>query len=530
VAALRALILSGTIARGRERAGVEAWAAWRAQPARQREEAGRFLSTLGNAAAEALGHWLLLEDRAAALAAWFGAEALAAMARGPDAIARIEEALDRDIAALDALISRQLDAVLHARPLRRLEGSWRGLSWLVDQLPQDRMVKVRLLTVSWREICRDLERAIEFDQSALFRKVYEDEFGMPGGEPYGLLLVDHAVRHAPGPGSPTDDVAALLGLAQVAAAAFAPLIAAASPELLGLDTYAEAGPAFDLADALRLPDRMRFQGIKAREDTRFLGLLLPRVLGRAAWQDDGRRADGFRYREYAPRHDARVWTSPIYAFGAVAARAFSRHRWPAEVRGAEPQWEPTGGVVDTLPHERLPSDPPGPPPRPPVELALTDEQERQLADGNLIALVGLEMLPEATFGALPSLHRPPRMTTEAATANQRLSSQLNNMLCVSRFAHCIKLMGRDMVGSYKTAEEVEFTLQRWLSKHVSGLAGGELAAARSPLRDARIEVRERPGKPGSYGCVIQLQPHHQLDDIGAAFRLVTELTAPRAAA
>lgn len=530
MAALRALILSGTIARGKERAGLEAWAAWRAKPAREREEAGRFLSTLGNAAAEALGHWLLLADRVASLAAWFGAEELAAMARMPDALARIEEALDRDIAALDAMISRQLDAVLHARPLRRLEGSWRGLAWLAEQLPQDRMVKMRLLTISWREICRDLERAAEFDQSQLFRKIYEDEFGTAGGEPYGLLLVDHAVRHAPGPDSPTDDVAALLGLSQVAAAAFAPLIAAASPELLGLDAYAEAGPAFDLADALRLQDRMRFQGIKAREDTRFLGLLLPRVLGRAVWRDDGRRADGFRYQEYAPRHDARVWTSPIYAFGAVAARAFARYRWPAEVRGAEPQWEPSGGVVDTLPHERLPSDPPGPPPRPPVELALTDEQERQIADGNLIALVGLEMLPEATFGALPSLHRPPRMTSDAATANQRLSAQLNNMLCVSRFAHCIKLMGRDMIGSFKTAEEVEFTLQRWLSKHVSGIAGGEVAAARSPLRGARIEVRERPGKPGVYGCVIQLQPHHQLDDIGAAFRLVTELTAARSAA
>lgn len=530
MAALRALILSGRIARGQQAAALSAWGAWRATPMREREEAGRFLSTLGDAAVEALGHWLLLTDKAAALLAWFGPDGLRALMAGPDALARIEEALDRDIAALDAMISRQLDGVLHARPLQRLEGSWRGLAWLTDQLPQDRMVKVRLLTMSWREMCRDIERAIEFDQTVLFRKIYEDEFGTPGGEPYGMLLVDHYVRHAPGPGSPTDDVAALLGLAQVAAAAFAPLIIGASPELLGLDSYAEAGPAFDLADALRLQDRVRFQSIRNRDDARFLGLLLPRVLGRAAWRDDGRRADGFRYQEYLPGPAARVWTSPIYAFGAVAARAFARFRWPAEVRGAEPQWDPTGGVVDTLPHERLPSDPPGPPPRPPVELALTDEQERQIADANLIALVGLEMLPEATFGALPSLHRPPRMTSDIATANQRLSAQLNNMLCVSRFAHCIKLMGRDMVGSFKTPEEVEFTLQRWLSKHVSGMAGGEIAGARSPLRNARIEVREQRGRPGSYGCVIHLQPHHQLDDIGAAFRLVTELNATRAAA
>jgi type VI secretion system protein ImpD/type VI secretion system protein ImpC len=528
--ALRTLILSGAIARGKDRVAIEAWAAWRATPARDREEAGRFLSTLGSAVAEALGHWLEAQDRATLLATWFDASALREIARGPDALARLEEALDRDIAALDALIARQLDAVLHARQMRRLEGSWRGLHWLAAQLPQERTVKVRLLTISWREICRDLERAAEFDQSNLFRKIYEDEFGTPGGEPYGMLMVDHAVRHAPAADSPTDDVAALLGLAQVAAAAFAPLVLAASPEMLGLDAYAEAAPAFDLADALRLQDRIRFQGIKAREDTRFLGLLLPRVLGRAAWRDDGRRADGFRYQEYAPRFDTRVWTAPIYAFGAVAARAFAKYRWPAEIRGAEPHWEATGGVVDTLPHERFPSDPPGPPPRPPVELALTDEQERQIADGNLVALVGLEMLPEASFGALPSLHRPPRMTSDVANANQRLSSQLNNMLCVSRFAHCLKLMGRDMVGAYRTPEEVQFSLSRWLSKHVSGLAGAGDSAARYPLRDARIEVREHPGKPGSYGCVIHLQPHHQLDDVGAAFRLVTELTAPRAAA
>ncbi|MDW8397820.1 MAG: type VI secretion system contractile sheath large subunit [Acetobacteraceae bacterium] len=528
--ALRDLVLSGRVAHPSEREALEAWAAWRSAPPSGREEAGRFLSRLGSAAVEALGHWLALADRAGALSAWFGQEALRAMAAAPEATARIEEALDRDIAALDAMISRQLDAVLHARPLRRLEGSWRGLYWLARQLPQDRSVKLRLLPISWREICRDLERAAEFDQSQLFRKIYEDEFGTPGGEPYGLLLVDHAVRHAPGPGSPTDDVAALLGLAQVAAAAFAPLVLAASPELLGLDSYAEAGPAFDLADALKLQDRARFQAVKAREDTRFLGLLLPRVPGRPAWQDDGTRPDGFRYREHAPRHDTRVWTSPVYAFAMVAARAFARYRWPAEIRGAEPQWEATGGVVDTLPAERFPSDPPGPPPRPPVELALTDEQERQIADANLIALVGLELLPEATFGALPSLHRPPRMTTEAANATQRLSAQINNMLCVSRFAHCIKLMGRDMIGAYKTPEEVEFALGRWLSKHVSGLVGADSTAARYPLRDARIEVRERPGRPGVYGCVIHLQPHYQLDDVGAAFRLVTEIAAPRAAA
>jgi type VI secretion system protein ImpD/type VI secretion system protein ImpC len=215
---------------------------------------------------------------------------------------------------------------------------------------------------------------------------------------------------------------------------------------------------------------------------------------------------------------------------AVAARAFARYRWPAEIRGAEPGWEALGGVVETLPHERFRADPPGPPPRPPLELALTDEQERQLADAELVALCGLEGLPEASFGAVPTLHRPPRMTSEVANANQRLSAQLNSVLCVSRFAHVVKLMGRDMVGSFASASEVELRLQQWLNRHVSGLAGGGDVAARYPLRAAQVEVRERPGQPGSYGCTILLQPHYQLDEVGASFRLVTELTAPRRAA
>jgi type VI secretion system protein ImpD/type VI secretion system protein ImpC len=259
-------------------------------------------------------------------------------------------------------------------------------------------------------------------------------------------------------------------------------------------------------------------------------LVLPRALARTPHDDDGTRADGFRYREHAPDAAARVWMSAAYPFAAVAARAFARYRWPAEIRGAEPGPEATGGVVEGLPVERFRSDPRGPAPRPPLELVLTDEQERQLADSQLVSLCGLDGLPEAAFGAVPSLHRPPRMSAEVAEANQRLSAQLNNVLCVSRFAHCVKLMGRDMIGSALSAPEVELRLSRWLQKHVSGLLGGGDAAARYPLAEARVEVRERPGKPGSLACTIHLRPHHQLDDVGAAFRLVTDLSAPRVAA
>lgn len=490
--------------------------------------AGRFFSA--GSPARDMAAFLAEDDHAAILMAWMGGPALRRIATsGQDRRALLEEALDRDIAALDHLISRQLDAILHQPRLTRLEGSWRGLAWLVDGFVQDRLVKVRLLVLRRAELARDLERAAEFDQSALFKLVYEEEFGTPGGEPFGLLAADYEIHPGPSPGHPVDDVALLSQMAAVGAAAFCPIILPAAPELVGLDSWHGAPTTLSLAEALRTPERARWRSLASREDTRFLALILPRTLGRRAWADDGSRADRFRYREAAGTAASRVWSTAIYALASVAARAFARYRWPAEIRGAEPGWEAGGGVVETLPHQRFRADPPGPPPRPPVELTLTDEQEREAAEAGLIAFCGLESLPEGSFGAVPSLHKPPRMTTDIASANQRMSAQLNSVLCVSRFAHILKLMGRDMMGSFMSAEDVELRLQQWLNRHVTGLAGSGDASARYPLRDARVEVRERPGRPGSYGCTIMLQPHYQLDEVGASFRLVTDLAAARAA-
>lgn len=490
--------------------------------------AGRFFSSGASlrdqgAPAREVAEFVTEREPAAVLRAWLGGAL-------PATRDLLEEVLDRDIAQLDRMISRQLDAILHQERLRRLEGSWRGLAWLVDGFVQDRLVKVRLLVMRWAELARDLERAAEFDQSHMFRMVYEEEFGAPGGEPFGMLAADYEIHPGPSAAHPVNDAAVLDQLAAVGAAAFCPIVLPVAPELLGLDDFHGAGTTMSLAEVLRGPERARWRSLAAREDTRFVALVLPRTLGRPAWRDDGSRADRFRYREDAGRPSQRVWTTPVYALASVAARAFAKFRWPAEIRGAEPGWEPTGGVVETLPHERFRADPPGPPPRPPLELSLTDDQEREAADGGLVALCGLDSLPEASFGAVPSIHKPPRMTTDIANANQRMSAQLNSVLCVSRFAHIVKLMGRDMVGSALSAEEVELRLQQWLNRHVTGLAGSGDAAARYPLRDARVEVRERPGRPGSYGCTITLQPHYQLDEVGASFRLVTDLAAPRLAA
>lgn len=467
---------------------------------------------------------------AQALATWFGHSEALRLAAQP---AACRAALDRDIAALDALLGEQVDALLHHPRLQRLEGSWRGLAWLTAGLDPARKVKVKVLNLPWAELCRDLDRAAEFDQSQLFNKVYESEFGSPGGEPYGLLVIDHELRHRPGPGAPTDDVAALNQLAGVAAAAFAPTILSASPALLQVEQLSDLGMATSLGEPFRGPEFARWRSLSGREDMRFIGIALPRVLARQVWEDDPARTDGFRYAEYAPTAASRVWMSAGYAFAAVVARAFDNHAWPADVRGAETDYV-GGGLVTDLPIESFRTDPDRVWIRPPVELMLSHRTEAALVDAGMMPLSVLPFGEETVFSAVRSLQAPASHlgpTAAAADANARLSAQLNSMLCVSRFAHYVKIIGRDMTGSFQTAEQIEGRLQSWLTSYVnSSLTAGPEMRARFPLVAARISVRERPGRPGVFGGVIHLQPHFQLDNVAASFRLVTDIVAPGAQA
>ncbi len=455
---------------------------------------------------------------------WFGAERGARLRVDEQSL---RDAVDRDIAAIDALISEQLDAILHHARLRRLEGTWRGLAWLVDGVELSNRLKIKVLNIAWPELCRDLERAIEFDQSYLFRKIYEEEFGTPGGEPYGLLVVDHEVRHRPSATARTDDVTGLAALSGVAAAAFSPVVIGASPTLLEVDSFGDLAMATDIAAPLRNTDHARWRGLASRPDMRFVGIALPRVLARPPWEDDGTRADGFRYAEYAPTSEERVWMNAAYAFAAVAARAFAHYAWPADVRGVETD-RVGGGLVTDLPLEPFRTDPDHVWVRCPAEIVLTDHQERQLLDAGLMPLSSVPNSEDLVFGAVRSLLVPQRYqgaTAQVADANARLSTQINSILCASRFAHHLKMKGRHMVGSFKTADEIERFLQDWLTQYVNGnLSSGGDSRARYPLVAGRVSVSELPGKPGSFGCVVHLQPHYQLDDIAASFQLVTDLS------
>jgi type VI secretion system ImpC/EvpB family protein len=492
-------------------------------PVREAMLSGRFVGNRDSTVADAISGFLSTEA-GDAIDRWFGA--------GRGAHLRIDEqalrdALDRDIAAIDAMLSEQLDAILHHARLRKLEGTWRGVAWLADVTETSNRLKLKVLNIGWPEICRDLERAIEFDQSLLFRKVYEEEFGTPGGEPYGILLIDHEVRHRPSAEFRTDDVTALASLSGVAAAAFSPVVIGASPALLEVDSFADLATSTDLAAPLRNAEHARWRSLASRADMRFVGVALPHVLARAPWEDDGTRADGFRYREYAPTNEERVWMNAGYAFASVVARAFAHFAWPADVRGVETD-RVGGGLVTDLPLEPFRTDSDHVWVRNPVEIVLTDRQERSLLDVGLMPLSSVPFSDELVFGAVRSLQTPQRYqgpTANAADANARLSTQINSILCASRFAHHLKMKGRHMVGSFKTASEIEHFLQAWLTQYVNGnLATSGDSRARFPLVAGRVTVNEIPGRPGSFGCVVQLQPHYQLDDISAAFQLVTDLS------
>lgn len=462
-------------------------------------------------------------DPGRALNTWFGPERARHLAADAHACCC---AIDRDVTALDRLISAELDAILHHPRLQRLESSWRGLAWLAGRLEPSSRIKLRVLNLPWPELCRDLERAAEFDQSILFRKIYEEEFGSPGGEPYGLLVIDHEVRMRPTPGASTDDLSALAALAGVAAAAFTPTVLAASPSLLEIDNFAGLAMVGDVGAPFRQPDYARWRSLAGLEDMRFLAVTVPRVLARRRWGDDPARADGFRYDEFAPNIADRVWMTAGYAFAAAVIRAFTNYAWPADVRGSETD-QLSGGLVDGLPVEPFQADPNDVWACPPLDIVFTDRQERALIEAGLMPLTALPFGTEAVFAAVRSLQSPAHYTgptREAANANARLSTQINAILCASRFAHYLKFLGRQMVGSFRHAEEIERELQRWLTKYVNAsLEESAQSRARQPLASAMVSVRERPGMPGVFTATVHLQPLLQLDDISASFRLVTEI-------
>lgn len=468
--------------------------------------------------------FLKARTTADALAAWCRTNAIDPGGLTKDRIVRL---LNRDVARIDALLARQVNVILHHRKFQRLEARWRGLRYLVESLEDGVNMQVRILDCDWRTMLRDLDKAIEFDQSQLFKRVYSEEFGNPGGEPYAVLLGDYEIRPGVTPGCPIDDLQAVRYLSQVAAAAFAPFVAGVHPTMFGLNSFTELQRPMDLDAIFRQQEYTRWRSLRQSEDARFVGLVMPRILLRAPYDDVRKRVSGFRFKEQATTRDDYLWGNAVYAFGAVLARAFAQSGWPADIRGVRQDLD-EGGLVTGLPAVPFGVDRKHPETKCSTDVIVSDTLEKDLAELGFISLCHCKYTEYSAFYSNPSIQDPQAYDRDIATANARLSAMLQYVLCVSRLAHYLKVMGRDKVGSFIESHDCEAYLNNWLQKYITqdDEATSDMKA-RFPLRDASAQVRELPGKPGSYGCVIHLQPHYQLDGMVSAVRLTTEL-APAA--
>ncbi|WP_182084479.1 type VI secretion system contractile sheath large subunit [Aureimonas sp. ME7] len=442
--------------------------------------------------------------------------------RGEEAVARAE----RFVARLDAAISTQVDAILHHPAFQAMEARWRGVALLLRTAGGAPEIKVKLLSASWPEFGRSMERATEFDQSRLFELVYSQEFGMPGGEPFGLLVADYEVAHVAVEGG-RDPVGALAAAAGVAAAAFCPLVAGASPRLLQLDSFADLARLPDLSRLSTDPNLLRWSRLRQREDTRFLGLVAPRILLRRPYRADTRqRIDGFRFRERV-HADGRhlLWGNGAFAFGAVAIARFRASGWFADLRGA-PQDEDGGGLVPGLDPFDDGSESAGLSAQPPVEVRLTSLQDQEMAELGLIPLSTSYLSDTCVFNSNQSLHQPATYSQAGATQNARLSAMLQYVLCASRFAHYLKVILREEVGQLADAHSIQRRLDEWLARYTLGNDDADMALrTRFPLRLASVSVSEQAGRAGSFSCAVRLQPHFQLDDIATSFHLLAETSA-----
>jgi type VI secretion system protein ImpD len=439
-------------------------------------------------------------------------------------------ALNRQVALIDRLITDQVNAILHHESLQRLEAAWRGLAFLLTYQGSESSPSTRLkiFDVSWAELGRDLDRAIDFDQSELFRKVYESEFGSPGGQPFGVLIGDYEIQPRIGTsGSLHDDLDTLKSVANVAAAAFCPFIANASPAMFGVQEFADLQQTLDHTYQMNSWDK--WQSLRNHDDARFVGLAMPRILMRRPYRASAQRVDGFVFSEDvgAPHQRHFLWGGAAFAVGAVILRAYENAGWPANIRGVQ-QGIDAGGLVWGLTVDEPGTDSPGVVHKYTTDVVITDHLEKQLGDLGFIPLCDCHQAPYAAFYSVPSVQKPRTMDRAAANANARLSAMLPYMLCVSRFAHYIKVLGRDRVGTVNSTDELERILQDWLTRYVVLDDNASPATkARNPLREAKIQVLPKPGAPGAYRCVIHLVPHYELDDLAVKVRLTTEINSPR---
>jgi type VI secretion system protein ImpC len=420
------------------------------------------------------------------------------------------------IAEIDKKLSAQMNEILHDPGLQQLESTWRGLHYLVHQSETGENLKIRVLNVKKQELFKDLEKAVEFDQSNLFKKIYEEEYGQLGGQPYGMLVGDYDF------GRSAEDVSLLKMVSGVAAAAHAPFVANASPKLFNFDSFTELANPRDLAKIFEAVEYAPWRSFRESEDSRYVALAMPRVLARLPYGENFKRVTEFNFEEEVDgkEHNNYTWMGAAWAYAARITDAYAQWGWMARTRGVE-----GGGKVEGLPVHTFPTDDGDVAMKCPTEIAISDRREFELSNLGFMPILHSKGSDFAVFMGAQSCQKPKTYFDPNANANAELSAKFNLILNTSRFAHYLKVMARDKIGSFMELGECSAWLNSWIQNYVVANPQdvGDAIKARCPLSDAKVEVRAVKGKPGSYEAVAYLRPHYQLETLSTSMRLVAEV-------
>ena len=427
------------------------------------------------------------------------------------------------IAQLDQKLSEQVNQILHHDEFQQLEGSWRGLHYLINNTETDEMLKIKVMSVSKNDLAKSLEKfeGTPWDQSPLFKAIYTSEYSMFGGEPYGCLVGDYHFDNGP------RDVGMLRNLAKVSAASHTPFIAGAGPSLFNMESWQELMNPRDLTKITTTPDYASWNSLRQSEDSRYIGLAMPRVLSRLPYGAKTKPIEGFAFEESTDGsdHHKYSWMNAAWAMAVNINRSFKLYGWCSRIRGGE-----SGGAVTNLPVHTFPTDDGGVAMKCPTEIAIDDRREAELAKLGLMPILHRKNTDVAAFIGAQSLQKPQEYVDPDATANANLSARLPYLFAVCRFAHYLKTIARDKVGSFKERQDMQKWLQGWINTYVDGNAdfSSETVKAQKPLRAAEVAVEEIEGNPGYYSARFYLRPHYQLEGLTASLRLVSKLPSAKA--
>ena len=422
------------------------------------------------------------------------------------------------IAALDAKLTEQINEIMHTEDFQKLESAWRGLHYLVNNTETDEMLKIRVLNISKNDLGKTLKkfRGTAWDQSPIFKKVYEEEYGQFGGAPYGVMIGDYQFDHSP------QDVQLLSDMAQVASAAHAPFITAAAPTVLGMDSWSELANPRDLTKIFGTPEYAAWRSLRESEDARYIGLCMPRFLARLPYGSKTEPVEEFAFEEDVGGADSErfCWANAAYAMATNITGAFKHYGWCTRIRGIE-----SGGAVEGLPSYTFPTDDGGVDMKCPTEIAISDRREAELAKNGFMPLIHKKNSDFAAFIGAQSLQKPQEYDDPAATANANLAARLPYLFASCRFAHYLKCMVRDKIGSTKTKAQLESWLQNWLMQFVDGSPdmSSEEYKATHPLAEASVQLEANEENPGYYSAKFYLRPHYQLEGLTASLRLVSRV-------